>query len=96
MKNKHESANEIMAMVESFCDPHLNDELTGCALRLCDKLSRKRKLDITRGRKEIWAAAIVYVIARLNFLFDKETVQLALGHCYAPSGPESFSCLVLF
>ena len=31
-----------------------------------------RKLSIERGRIEIWAAAIVYVIARLNFLFDPE------------------------
>ncbi len=35
------------------------------------RLSRTRKLDITRGKKEIWAASIVYVIARFNFLFDK-------------------------
>jgi hypothetical protein len=31
-----------------------------------------RKLSIQRGRIEIWAAAIVHVIARLNFLFDPQ------------------------
>jgi glycine cleavage system protein P-like pyridoxal-binding family len=29
-------------------------------------------MNILRGKKEIWAASIIYVIARLNFLFDKE------------------------
>ncbi len=45
----------------------------GLALKLCDKIGRMRKLSIQRGRIEIWAAAIVYVIARLNFLFDPES-----------------------
>lgn len=31
-----------------------------------------RKLSIQRGRTQIWAAAIVHVIARLNFLFDPD------------------------
>ena len=62
---------EITELVESFCKQYLNGELTACALNLCDKLGRSRKLDITRGKKEIWAASVVYVIARVNFLFDK-------------------------
>jgi hypothetical protein len=69
---KKEKSNEVVELVESFCKLYLNDELSVCSLRLCDKLSRSRKLDITRGKKEIWAASIVYVIARVNFLFDKE------------------------
>jgi hypothetical protein len=64
--------NEIKEMIHGFCTKHLNDELEGYALRLCDTIGRKRKLVITRGKKEIWAASIVYVIARLNFLFDRE------------------------
>ena len=35
-------------------------------------LGRKRKIDITRGKKEIWSASIIHTIARLNFLFDKQ------------------------
>lgn len=62
---------EIIGLVESFSAEYLNEELAECALRLCNKLGRSRKLDITRGKREIWAAAIVYVIARSNFLFDK-------------------------
>jgi hypothetical protein len=43
---------------------------TDLALKLCEKIGRMRKLSIQRGRQEIWAAAIVYAIARINFLFD--------------------------
>ena len=64
--------NEIKDFVYAFCEEHLNDELAGYALKLCDTLSRKRKISMIRGRKTIWAASIVYVIARLNFLFDPE------------------------
>ncbi len=63
--------DEIKRLLQPFCDQHLNDELTGYVMKLCDKLGRKRTISITRGRPEIWAASIVYVIARLNFLFDK-------------------------
>ncbi len=68
---KKEKAKEIIELVESFSKQYFNGELTDCALRLCEKLGRSRKLNITRGKKEIWAASIVYVIARVNFLFDK-------------------------
>ncbi len=62
---------EISKLIRSFCKEHLNDELEGYALKLCDTLGRKRKINISRGKKEIWAASIIYAIARLNFLFDK-------------------------
>ena len=69
---KRERLKEIKELVHAFCHRHLNEELAGYALKLCHTLGRKRTLSVTRGRKEIWAAAIVYVIARLNFLFDPE------------------------
>jgi len=77
--NKKQRLEEIKGVVLYFCEEHLNEELAGYALKLCEKLAGKRKISITRGQKEIWAAAIVYVIARLNFLFDMENdKQLSL------------------
>ena len=70
--NKKKQLEEIKGLVLDFCEEHLNEELSGYALMLCEELGRKRKVSVTRGKKEIWAAAIVYVIARLNFLFDME------------------------
>jgi len=69
---RDERLEEIEALVVSFCVEHLNEELQGYALRLCNTLGRKRKISIIRGKREIWAASIIYVIARLNFLFDPE------------------------
>ncbi len=69
---KDDRLNEIKGLVQAFCAEYLNDELEGYILKLCDTLGRKRKVLITRGKKEIWAASIVYVIARMNFLFDPE------------------------
>ena len=69
---KEERAKEIIKLVQSFGTRYLNEELTSCTIRLCLALGQNRTLTITRGKKEIWAASIVYVIARANFLFDKE------------------------
>ncbi|MBC8182958.1 hypothetical protein H8E88_17780 [candidate division KSB1 bacterium] len=70
--DKKERLNEIKALIESFSKKYLSDELKGYVINLCDRLGRKRTISITRGKPEIWAASIVYVIARLNFLFDIE------------------------
>ncbi|MCD6440407.1 MAG: hypothetical protein J7L86_01280 [Candidatus Marinimicrobia bacterium] len=70
--DKAEKVAQINEMIHSFCGEHLTQELEGYAVKLCEKLGRKRIIDITRGKKEIWAASVIYVIARLNFLFDKQ------------------------
>jgi len=69
---KTERLNDIKDLVLAFCEEYLDDELYGYAIELCEMLGRKRKISVIRGKKEIWAASIVYVIARLNFLFDPE------------------------
>jgi len=70
--DKLERLDAIKKLIQPFYSQYLNDELTGYVMKLCDRLGRKRTISITRGKPEIWAAAIVYVIARLNFLFDKD------------------------
>ncbi|MDF1590217.1 MAG: DUF6398 domain-containing protein [Desulfobacterales bacterium] len=69
---KKQRLEQIKELVKDFCMAHMNEELTGYALKLCETLGRKRNISLVRGEKEIWAAAIVYVIARLNFLFDRD------------------------
>lgn len=68
MKEKEKRIKELDEMIHNFCEDYL-EEYT---MRLSKVIGRKRKIDIIRGKKEIWAASIIYVIARLNFLFDKE------------------------
>jgi hypothetical protein len=64
-------ADEIKNMLKAFSEKHLAEELYGYCIKLLEKLARKRTFSIAKGKPEVWAASIVYVIARLNFLFDK-------------------------
>jgi Domain of unknown function (DUF6398) len=67
-----ERMEAIKSMIEDFGRIKLDNMHTGLALKLCNRIARMRKLSIQRGRIEIWASAIVHVIARVNFLFDPE------------------------
>lgn len=71
-EKNQERAKEISNLINEFCNRYLNDELRGYAIKLLEKLTRKRTYSIISGRIEIWASAIIYVIARINFLFDSE------------------------
>lgn len=74
-EEKAERVNQIRGLLLPFCERYLDEELTGFVFNLLEKLRRKCPLSILRGRPEIWAAAIVYEIARLNFLFDKSNAH---------------------
>jgi len=62
---------EVASLLEEFCAANLSDEVVVFVQELWKRLGRKRTNNITGGKPEIWASAVVYVIARLNFLFDK-------------------------
>jgi len=81
--DKNNRLLEIKELLHQFCKKYLDEELEGYAIKLCDNLRKKRKIDILRGKKEIWAASI-YVISRLNFLFDKENEKFITAEiiCY--------------
>ena len=64
---------QIKGLITAFGDQRLHDTYTGFAYSLCDAAAVSDLLNIHRGRIEIWAAAIVYAIAQLNFLFSRET-----------------------
>lgn len=65
--------NMLIEMTEKFCNEKLNDEYRELAKKLILKLSRKRKVPYLSGRIEIWAAAVIYAIGQINFLFDKSS-----------------------
>lgn len=62
---------EVTALLEDFCKSYLSPELSEYVFKLWEQLGRKRTYPIIGGRKENWASAVIYVIARLNFLFDR-------------------------
>lgn len=63
--------NEIADMAVKFCKEHIDDEYAELSDKMVRKLGRKRTNPLERGRLEIWAAAVVYTIGTMNFLFDK-------------------------
>jgi len=69
---KNKKLAEVKNLIHDFCKDYLNSELEGYCFKLCATLGRKRKINILRSASEQWAASIIYVIARLNFLFDQE------------------------
>ncbi len=70
---KQARIDEVAALLDAFTQAHLSPELAGYVRQLWAQLGRKRNYVITGGAKEVWAAAVVYVIARLNFLFDSKS-----------------------
>jgi len=63
--------DEIVTLTEAFCSEHLNAEYAQVCRQLAAALSRKRPSPLVSGRANSWAAAIVYAVGSVNFLFDK-------------------------
>jgi hypothetical protein len=74
MKDKmliEEKMQELIKMTTGFCETYLDTDYKQLCENLIKKMSRKRNIPFLSGRTEIWAAAIVYAIGSINFLFDK-------------------------
>lgn len=65
--------DELIEMVSGFCDDKLNDEFADLAVKLVEKMGRKHKVPFKRGRLDIWASAVIYCLAQVNMLFDKNS-----------------------
>lgn len=63
--------DEFVGMVTEFCHGKIDAEYASLCEKMVRKLGRKRSNPLERGRLEIWAAAVVYTVATMNFLFDK-------------------------
>ncbi|MBU4477707.1 MAG: hypothetical protein KKH34_01220 [Candidatus Omnitrophica bacterium] len=70
--DKNKRLIEIKEILRGFCREYLNEELKNYITKLCDDLGRKRKINVLRGKKEVWAASIIYAISRLNFFSINE------------------------
>ncbi len=68
IKQKEE---KLVEMTGIFCAQKLDGDYFQLCEKLIKKLGRKREVPFQRGKLEIWAAAVVYAIGSINFLFDK-------------------------
>ena len=74
MKDKaivEEKTQELLEMTGGFCREYLDEDYRQLCEKLIGKMARKRNIPFLSGRMEIWAAAVVYALGSINFLFDK-------------------------
>lgn len=62
---------KLLEMTTAFCRERLDKDYERLAVKLVNKLARKRPPPILRGRLENWAAGIIHALGSVNFLFDK-------------------------
>jgi len=74
---KQQRIEEVKASLADFAQHHFVNapDLVAYTQKLWEQIGRKRNYVITGGTKEVWASAVVYVIARLNFLFDRSSLH---------------------
>ena len=71
MKEKIEVIEEVEKLIMSFSKQNLTEEEEEICLHIWKKLIRKHKLDITRTRCDIWAAAVIWSFCRANFKYEE-------------------------
>ena len=62
---------ELAEIISDYCGRFLSEDYRVLCLRLLEKLCRKRPSPLLNGRRNTWAAGIVYAIAANNLIFDK-------------------------
>ncbi|MGM9868942.1 MAG: DUF6398 domain-containing protein [Sodaliphilus sp.] len=68
-----ERETRVIELAVAFCRECLDEECAELCSKLVKKLGRKRSYPLQSGRLEIWAAASVYAICSINFMFDKSS-----------------------
>jgi hypothetical protein len=61
---------EIVGLTDAFCAKHLNAEYAALCRKMAAALARKRPSPLARGKRDAWAAGIVYALGGTNFLSD--------------------------
>ena len=86
-KSLQPAFDDIEPLITDFCNQYLNDEYRELCLHLLEKLCRKRPSPLLAGRKNTWAAAIIYAITTNNFIFDKsQPIHLTADELCEPFG----------
>ena len=67
----------VTNLTDAFCAKHLNDEYRQMIRQVAGALARKRSSPLLRGHENVWAAAAVHAVGRVNFLDDSSQTP----HC---------------
>ena len=68
-----ERETQVTELAVAFCKEYLDDECADLCTKMVQKLGRKRSCPLQSGRVEIWAAAVVYTLCSVNFMFSKSS-----------------------
>jgi hypothetical protein len=66
-------AEGIIEITDGVCARLLDAEYADLARQVVAKLARKRPSPLLSGRGATWAAAVVYALGQVNFLFDSSS-----------------------
>lgn len=65
-----EKFSAITTLTDAFCSKHLNKDYRQIIHRVVGSLARKRPSPLLKGKENVWAAAAVHAVGRINFLDD--------------------------
>jgi hypothetical protein len=83
----------VVAITDSFCREHLDDEYAQLARKLAAALARKRPSPLGQGKAQMWACGIVYALGSVNFLWDKtQTPHMSAGELCQRFGVGKSGC----
>jgi tetratricopeptide (TPR) repeat protein len=71
MKEKIDVIEQVENLIRSFSKRNLTEEEEEICLHIWKKLTRKRNMDITRSRPDIWAGAVIWSFCRVNFKYEE-------------------------
>lgn len=60
----------ITALTDAFSGQYLNEEYAAIIRRVIGTLARKRPSPLAKGKENVWAAAAIHAVGRVNFLDD--------------------------
>lgn len=75
LEHQQQAFKTIDALISDTATAFLDSRLVMMSRHLCRRLAAGEEFALDRGRPENWAAAIVYVVAEINLLFDPESEQ---------------------
>ena len=75
-----EKKEQLLKLVQSFCNEYLDPELEQLSIKMVEKLGRKRTVPFLTGKLEGWAAGVIHALCTINFLFDKSSQSYITVH----------------
>ena len=66
-------AQQLIDLTGEYCERYVDDEYKQLTEKLILKMRRKRDVPFLRGRVYTWAAAIIYALGQIIFLFDRSS-----------------------